>query len=35
MGGGGKGKVSITVGYRYYVGLHTAICEASRRLCLQ
>lgn len=32
MGGGGKGEVSITVGYRYYVGLHMAVCEAADAL---
>jgi hypothetical protein len=27
MSGGGKGKKSVTVGYRYYMGVHAALCH--------
>jgi len=30
--GGGKGEVEITVGYKYYAGLHMAICETADAL---
>lgn len=32
MGGGGKGKVEITIGYRYYVGLHMVFCDGADAL---
>lgn len=31
-GGGGKGEVEITVGYKYYAGLHMVICETADSL---
>ncbi|WP_311975719.1 hypothetical protein [Ralstonia mannitolilytica] len=27
MSGGGKGSKSVTVGYRYYAGMHLALCH--------
>lgn len=32
MGGGGKGKVEVTIGYKYYAGLHMVFCDAADRL---
>jgi len=32
MGGGGKGKVEVTIGYKYYAGLHMVFCDAADAL---